>query len=1285
MQIKISTPKFLLKSVFGLFLVISLLCGFFIYSAVAQQFQVWNPPPVQAPKYVQGEIVVKFKSGVKQANIEMFNQEQGATVLETNSILRFMRLKTPAGKTVEELVAIYSKNPDIEYAEPNFIVTAYMVPNDPYYNPYQWHLDNPVYGGINMQQAWDISTGSSSVIVAVIDSGVAYEDYSIYLRAPDLAGTTFVPGYDFVNGDNHPNDDNAHGTHVTGTIAQTTNNSYGVAGVAFQTAIMPIKVLGKDGSGSDTTVANGIQFAADNGAKVINMSLGGPSPSRTLENAVKYAYNKGVTIVASAGNDGKEGIGYPAAYKECIAVGATRYDEKTTYYSNYGSEIDIVAPGGDVTVDQNGDGYGDGVFQQTFNPDTKDPTDFGFWFFQGTSMAAPHVSGVSALVIAKFGDIGPDNVRQKLQTTAEDHGAAGWDKYYGWGIVDAYKALSQPPHTVTITSGPTANPATIDSGGTANLSVTATDSLGHAIAYSWTADSPEGSFSDASAQNPTWTAPVNDTGADKVYTLTVTAKCTVDPNVKDTKSVNVTVKPEAEERLKWKFQTGERVNSSPAIGSDSTIYVGSFDYYLYAINSNGTEKWKFQTGGYVASSPAIGSDSTIYVGSFDGCIYAINPNGTEKWKFQTGGVLYYSSPAIGSDGTIYVGSDDYYFYAINSNGTEKWKFQTGSYVRSYPAIGSDGTIYVWSDDNYLYAINPDGTEKWKFQTGGGAFSIGSDGTIYVGSRDNYLYAINPDGTEKWKFQTGGDVDSSPAIGSDGTIYVGSMDNCLYAINPNGTQKWKFQGDLADSSPAIGSDGTIYVGSYHYLYAINPNGTEKWKFQAGDAVYSSPAIGSDGTIYVGSRDSYLYALNSDSMGLADSNWPKFRHDNQNTGRAPICCPVKNITAMDAQAEKGQTGDVRVVIDNPSNVADIQLKLKYEASRLEYQSHTIGPLFAAWNPQVEVSPGIVSLVASGAPLSQTTEADIITITFKAIEVPYDRVPLLLEDVYLYDGDGNLLPVQTHDGEFIIKPLIGDVSGNGVVTAYDASLILQFVVGLIDQFPVELSPIPGAQQSYSIAVPHLTINAGGRIQAPININDMSGITVGGLVLRYDSNILRAVNVSASEMLSGYYWQSNVERAGEVRIAFAGGSTLSGSGALFYVEFETLPNNDGKTSPLVLDIVQLSKQNNIAKINGSITILPSRSMLLQNYPNPFNPVTWIPYLLAEPSDVTVKIYSEAGQLVRTLSLGYRSAGVYTSQGQAAYWDGKDEHGESIASGVYFYCLKAGKFTATRKMVIVK
>ncbi|MFO7990990.1 MAG: PQQ-binding-like beta-propeller repeat protein [Thermoplasmata archaeon] len=313
--------------------------------------------------------------------------------------------------------------------------------------------------------------------------------------------------------------------------------------------------------------------------------------------------------------------------------------------------------------------------------------------------------------------------------------------------------------------------------------------------------------------------------------------------------------------LRWNFSTGDRVMSSPAIGHNGTIYVGSNDGDLYGINPDGTKKWSYHTGDQVRSSPAIGSDGTIYVGCRDGNLYALNANGTEKWSFPTGGEVD-SSPAIGSDGTIYVGGGDT-VYGIYPDGTEKWNF-TCHWVRSSPAIGADGTIYVGSGGSNLYALNSNGTEKWSFPTGGEVDSspaIGSDGTIYVGCRDSNLYAVNSDGTEKWRYNTGDRVRSSPAIGADGTIYVGSWDDNLYAINPNGTEKWNFTaGNHLNSSPAIGSDGTIYVCSdTNHLYAINPNGTEKWSFPTGGNMYSSPAIGSDGTIYVGSEDSNLYAL------------------------------------------------------------------------------------------------------------------------------------------------------------------------------------------------------------------------------------------------------------------------------------------------------------------------------------------------------------------------------------------------------------------------------------------
>ena len=350
---------------------------------------------------------------------------------------------------------------------------------------------------------------------------------------------------------------------------------------------------------------------------------------------------------------------------------------------------------------------------------------------------------------------------------------------------------------------------------------------------------------------------------------------------------------------KWVFPTGTVVRSSPAIGPDGTIYVGSDDHYLYAINPDGTQKWEFQTGNTVVSSPTIGPDGTIYVGSADSNLYAVNPDGIEKWRFPTG-IWVYSSPAIGPDGTIYIGSYDHNLYAVNPNGTQKWVFDAGDLIWSSPAIGPDGTIYVGSTDSFLYAINPNGVQQWVFPTGGmieSSPAIGPDGTIYVGSDDRKLYAITPNGSLKWSYTTGSFVTSSPSIGPDGTIYVGSTDSFLYAINPDGTKKWEFgTGSWVVSSPSLGKDGTVYVGSYDTnLYAINPDGSEKWNFPTLGPVDSCPVIAKDGTVYVGSGDGNLYAVSGASKGLAASSWPMFRHDLKHGAEARIANLVETSVA------------------------------------------------------------------------------------------------------------------------------------------------------------------------------------------------------------------------------------------------------------------------------------------------------------------------------------------------------------------------------------------------------
>ncbi len=347
--------------------------------------------------------------------------------------------------------------------------------------------------------------------------------------------------------------------------------------------------------------------------------------------------------------------------------------------------------------------------------------------------------------------------------------------------------------------------------------------------------------------------------------------------------------------LLWSFKTNGAIFSSPAIGPDGTVYIGSDDGNLYALNPDGTVKWKFQTAGCIRSTPAISPDGTLYFVSDDGFLYALDTKSLLKrlkWKVNIGSSHVHwwerSSPTIGSDGTIYVGSTNGSLYAITPEGKLKWKFSTGDCIVSSPAISSDGTIYVGSNDRNLYAITLEGKLKWKFSTDDRVISspaIGSDGTIYVGRGDRNLYAITPEGKLKWKFSTGNGVTSSPAIDSDGTIYVGSVDRNLYAITPDGKLKWKFStGDRVISPPAIGSDGTIYVGSDdRNLYAITPDGKLKWWFSTGNCVSSSPAISASGVLYFGSQDGRIYAIQTTSFGgLADTPWPKFRGGISNTG-------------------------------------------------------------------------------------------------------------------------------------------------------------------------------------------------------------------------------------------------------------------------------------------------------------------------------------------------------------------------------------------------------------------
>lgn len=315
--------------------------------------------------------------------------------------------------------------------EPEIDKPGRMPVDDPMFK-LQWHMEQ-----IHAPEAWTQTRGEG-VIVAVIDTGVAWKTASGVKALPDMNGTGFVDGESFIAGLPEGLDDHAHGSHVAGTIAQTTNNGVGVTGVAHQAKIMPLKVLSKDGRGSVPGIANAIRYAADHGAHVINMSLGGPLPSRVLAKAIEYAHGKGVTTVCAAGNEHRSRVGYPAANKFAVAVSATDFNRDLTFYSNWGKDIDVAAPGGDTRADRNGDGQPDGVLQNTIR--IGQPLENDYLWFQGTSMASPHAAGVAALIVAS-GVTNPTEVEKVMKATAVHPRGVKWDEKFGAGIIDARAAV----------------------------------------------------------------------------------------------------------------------------------------------------------------------------------------------------------------------------------------------------------------------------------------------------------------------------------------------------------------------------------------------------------------------------------------------------------------------------------------------------------------------------------------------------------------------------------------------------------------------------------------------------------------------------------------------------------------------------------------------------------------------------------------------------------------------------------------------------------------------------
>lgn len=440
-----------MKKLFYLVLALGMSTGFLSFSLAYGEIET-ERSRIAKGEYVKDQIIVVFKKNVTENQKASVHKELKALSFK-KSYGNHFHVATIKADNVERMIELYSKNPFVKYAEPNYVVRAFFTPNDEHFDA-QWHL--PL---IKCENAWDLSTGAG-VKVAVIDTGVAAVGQGENPNGSDGFGGRLIQGRDFTQNDNDSTDDNGHGTHVAGTIAQATNNGVGVAGVAFDATIIAVKVLNKRGFGTTDKVIDGIRWATDNDADVINLSLGGPVSSVAMESAVDEAHDKGVVLIAAAGNETGP-VGFPAALESVIAVGSVRLDKTLSFFSSFGPEIDVVAPGGDATVDQDSDGRPDGILQETFTRGfllRRNQLSWNYFFFQGTSQASPHVAGVAALILAQNPQFTPDEVRNVLRVTAEDLGTPGRDDKFGFGLINAHAALlplSTPTPSPTVTSTPT--------------------------------------------------------------------------------------------------------------------------------------------------------------------------------------------------------------------------------------------------------------------------------------------------------------------------------------------------------------------------------------------------------------------------------------------------------------------------------------------------------------------------------------------------------------------------------------------------------------------------------------------------------------------------------------------------------------------------------------------------------------------------------------------------------------------------------------------------------------
>lgn len=683
----------------------------------------------------------------------------GARIERVNETLSYVGAILPNEADRASVKADLETRSAVRYAEDNHRGHGGFTPNDPRYG------DQYAPGMVNAPAAWDVTTGAESVTIAILDSGVKYDhpDLSPNMdddshAAPAGASSNYDPtnhGWDFVSAvdqlyededevrdnDPYPKDlsttdgdrSEHHGTHVAGIAGAATDNGTGVAGIS-DCSLLAVKGLDDDNRGWYTDWADGMQWAADQGAEVINMSLGGTTKSQVLKDGVSYASNNGALLVAAAMNQSTNSKYYPAGYPEVMAISALDSNGNLASYSNYGDHIDLAAPGTGVlstyTTDDNG------------NP--ADTYEYG----SGTSMATPVVAGVAGLVKSQFPNKSVEELRAHLKVTAEDIGLP--ENEQGAGRVDAAAAVepTQTAWTHGVTSrhqfsSPATDGSTLVVGGLQEP-LYALDATGGSVEWSYTRD---GALVDSSPTIAGTTVFVG-SGGGTLYRL----------QLGDGSEV-------------WTVQLPSAIVSSPTV-SQGDVYVGSNDGTVYSVDViGGSVQWSTDVGAPVYSKPAY-YNQTLYVTSVDGRLHALDTaaSGSSQWTVDLAGRAGHTSPTV-ANGRVYAAADLVEARAL-SDGSIAWQTDHGGTVGSSPTV-SDGLVYVGGGDGSIYALDDAnaGSVHWSHATGGpvGGTPVLTDWTVVIGSDDGHVYVLDADDGALQKAHSVGRLRSEPAVTSAGVF------------------------------------------------------------------------------------------------------------------------------------------------------------------------------------------------------------------------------------------------------------------------------------------------------------------------------------------------------------------------------------------------------------------------------------------------------------------------------------------------------------------------------------